>query len=58
MELKAPQINLIYNRRKTDSPTRKAAVEVRITHNYKQKYISTGVMLYLILIFLVPILFL
>jgi len=29
MELKAPQINLIYNRRKTASPTRKAAVEVR-----------------------------
>jgi len=46
MESKIPQISLIYNRRKIASPTRKAAVEVRVTHNYKQKYISTGIMLY------------
>lgn len=44
--LKAPQVTFIYNRYKTASLTRKAAVEIRITHNCKQKYISTGVMLY------------
>ena len=41
-----PQIHLIYNRRKNASSTKKASVEIRITHNYKQKYISTGIMLY------------
>lgn len=41
-----PKIHLIYNRYKKASPTQKAVVEIRITHNYKQKYISTGIMLY------------
>ena len=44
--LKVPQVTFIYNRYKTASPTRKAAVEIRITHNSKQRYISTGIMLY------------
>lgn len=43
---KAPQIHLIYNRRKTASLNKKASVEIRITYNYQQKYISTGIMLY------------
>lgn len=43
---KLPQISLIYNRHKKASSTRKASVEIRVTHCYKQKYISTGVMLY------------
>lgn len=46
MENKLPNIQLIYNRYKKASKTKKAVVEVRITHNYKQKYISTGVWLY------------
>lgn len=41
-----PQISFVYNRRKTASTSKKAPVELRVTHNYKQKYISTGIMLY------------
>ena len=41
-----PQVTLVYNRRKTASTKRKAVVEIRITYNSKQKYISTGIMLY------------
>ena len=43
---KFPQIILVYDRRKTASSTKKASVEMRITYDYKQKYISTGVKLY------------
>lgn len=46
MNTKLPQIHLIYNRYKKATATKKAVVEVRITHNYKQKYISTGIWLY------------
>ena len=46
MNNKLPQISFIFDRRKVASSTRKSAVEIRITHNYKQKYISSGVMLY------------
>ena len=46
MNNKLPQINLIYDRRKTASPVRKSSVEMRITYNYKQKYLSTGITLY------------
>jgi site-specific recombinase XerD len=44
--LKVPQVVFIYNRYKTASATKKAAVEIRITYRCKQKYISTGIMLY------------
>ncbi len=46
MNNKFPQIHLIYNRYKKASMERKAVVEIRVTHNYQQKYISTGVWLY------------
>ncbi len=46
MNNKLPQISFVFNRRKTASPTRKASVEMRITYNYKQKYISSGISLY------------
>ena len=46
MNNKIPQLNLVFNRRKVASLSRKAPVELRITHNYKQKYISTGILLY------------
>lgn len=46
MNNKQPQITFIFNRRKTASLSIKAAVEMRITYNYKQKYIATGIMLY------------
>lgn len=41
-----PQIHLVYNRYKKASSTQKAVVEIRVTHNYQQKYISTGIWLY------------
>lgn len=41
-----PQIHLVYNRYKKASNTQKAVVEIRVTHNYQQKYISTGIWLY------------
>ena len=46
MNNKTPQLNFVFDRRKTASPKRKASVELRITHDYKQKYVSTGIMLY------------
>lgn len=46
MNNKLPQVHLIYNRYKKASASRKAVIEIRITYNYKQKYISTGIMLY------------
>ena len=46
MNNKLPQIHLIYNRYKKASPTQKAVVEIRITYNRQQKYMSTGVWLY------------
>ena len=46
MNNRQPHLTFIYDRRKQASSTKKASVELRITHNYKQKYISTGIMLY------------
>ena len=46
MSTKLPQITFVYNRHKTATETKKASVEMRITYDYKQKYISTGIMLY------------
>ena len=43
---KLPQVTFIYNRYKNATKDKPAVVEIRITHNYKQKYISTGIMLY------------
>lgn len=41
-----PKITFIYDRYKKASTKRKAAVELRITYNRRQKYISTGIELY------------
>jgi integrase len=46
MAEKYPSVVLIHDRYHKASDKRKAVVEMRITHNRKQKYISTGVMLY------------
>ena len=40
-----PHITFIYNRYKKASPTKKAVVEMRISYQRKQKYISTGIFL-------------
>lgn len=45
MSNKQPQVTLIYNRRKKATTSKKGAVEVRISYNYKQKYISSGILL-------------
>lgn len=41
-----PQVTVIYDRYKKATANKKAAVEIRVTHNYKQKYISTGIKIY------------
>ena len=46
MNNKSPRINLIFDRRKTATPTVKASIEMRITYNYQQKIIATGISLY------------
>ena len=46
MNIKYPQLSFVYNRRKTASSTRKATVELRVSYDYRQKYISTGIMLF------------
>lgn len=46
MNNKVPQIHLIYNRYKKADAKIKAVVEIRVTHNRKQKYLSTGIWLY------------
>lgn len=46
MNNKLPQVHLVFNRKKTASLTRTASVEIRVTYNYKQKFLSTGVRLY------------
>ena len=38
-----PTISIVFDRRKKSSLTRKGTIEIRICHNYKQKYISTGI---------------
>lgn len=41
--MKLPTLTFIYNRKSTASPNRKASIELRITYDRKQKYISTGI---------------
>lgn len=43
---KLPQINVVFDRRKKATSTVKSSLELRITYNYKQKYISTGIKLH------------
>ena len=46
MNNKVPQVTYIYNRYKKASPTIAASIEIRITYDKKQKYISTGISVY------------
>ena len=46
MNNKSPQINFVFDRRKIATPTIKSSVEMRITYNYKQKFLATGIKLY------------
>ena len=40
-----PKISLIYDRRNQATENKKSSVEIRITYNQKQKYLSTGISL-------------
>ncbi len=44
--MRFPTVTFVYDRYKKASAVKKATVEIRLSHNYKQKYISTGVMIY------------
>lgn len=46
MNNKVPKIYFVYDRYKKATATKKSVVEMVISYNYKQKYISTGIMLY------------
>ena len=39
---KTPLVEFVYNRHKTASATKEAAVELRVTFERKQKYMTTG----------------
>lgn len=43
MRISFPQIALVYDRKSIASPRKEGIIEVRITHNRKQRYISTGI---------------
>lgn len=45
MKAKLPHIAIIYDRYHKASKEHKGVLEIRITHNRKQKYISTGIKL-------------
>ena len=42
---KTPLLEFVYNRKKTAGTNREAAVELRITFERKQKYMTTGIRL-------------
>lgn len=42
---KTPLVEFVYNRHKTGSATKEAAVELRVSYQKEQKYMSTGVRL-------------
>ena len=46
MNNKIPKMSIVFDRYKKSSLTKKAAIEIRISYNYRQKWISTGIMLY------------
>ena len=45
MNNKSPQITFVFDRKRKATPTTASSVEMRITHNYKQKFIATGIKL-------------
>lgn len=45
MNNKSPQITFVFDRKKQASLTVKSSVDMRITYNYQQKFLSTGIKL-------------
>jgi len=46
MNNRFPQVSFVFDRYKKASLTKRASVELRISYNYRQKYMSTGILLY------------
>lgn len=46
MSIKLPTLAVIYDRYHKASKTRKASLEIRVTYNRRQKYLSTGIHIY------------
>lgn len=46
MAINLPKLMLVYDRYHKATATRVSIVELRVTYNYKQKYINTGIYLY------------
>lgn len=46
MNNKIPQVSYVFDRRKSSSLSKEGKIEIRITHDKKQKYISTGISVY------------
>lgn len=38
-----PVVGFVYNRKKTATKTKGAVIEIRVSYDYKKKYLSTGV---------------
>lgn len=45
MSLRLPTLSFVYDRKKRATANRPASVELRVSYNYKQKYLSTGIRL-------------
>lgn len=43
---KIPQVTAVFNRRGTASARTRASIEIRVTYDRRQKYISTGIFIY------------
>ena len=41
--IKRPSIAIVYDRKKKGSPTKEAPIEIRVSHEYKTTYFSTGI---------------
>lgn len=41
--IKLAKVALVFDRKKTATTSKPASIEIRVSHNYKQKYISTGI---------------
>ena len=46
MNNKQPKITIVFDRRHLANINKKGSLEIRISYNYKQKFIATGIMLY------------
>jgi len=43
MSITTPQVNLVFDRKKKASEDKEGIIEIRVSYDYKKKYISTGI---------------